>query len=342
MRLGKSSLAALLLALIAGGFAQPASAAEVNIYSYRQEILIRPLLDQFTRTSGIKVNLVSGKADALLERLKSEGRNSPADLLLTVDAGRLIRAQQANLLQPVTSPLLEAAIPPQYREREGHWFGLSLRARPIIYAPDRVERRELSTYEALTRPKWKGRICVRSSNNIYNQSMLAAMIARLGAETTEVWARGLVANFARTPKGGDRDQIRAVAAGECDIAIANTYYLARLATSPRKSDREVAAKVAIFWPNQQGRGVHVNISGGGVTRSAKNVANAIRLLEFLVSDEAQKIYAEVVQEYPVRPGVPVSDVVARWGPFKADDLELATLSEHNAAAVRIADRAGWR
>ncbi len=335
-------LAALSLALIGGGFAPSAGAAEVNIYSYRQEILIRPLLDRFTRATGIRVNLVSGKADALLERLKSEGRNSPADVLLTADAGRLIRARQADLLQPVASPRLEAAIPPQFRDSEGHWYGLSLRARPIIYALGRVEREDLSTYEALAAPKWKGRICVRSSNNIYNQSLLAAMIAHRGAEATEAWARGLVANFARSPKGGDRDQIRAVAAGECDIALANTYYLARLITSARESDRALAAKVAIFWPDQQGRGVHVNISGGGVTRSAKNVANAIRLLEFLVGDEAQKIYAEVVLEYPVRPGVPISDILTRWGPFKADDLDLDALGEHNATAVRIADRAGWR
>ena len=200
----------------------------------------------------------------------------------------------------------------------------------------------LSTYAALAGPDWAGRVCVRSSSNIYNQSMLAAFIYHLGAEAAQDWANGLVANFARKPQGGDRDQIRAVAAGECDVALANTYYLARLATSAKDGEREAAAKVAIFWPDQQGHGVHVNISGAGVTRSAKNVANAVRLIEYLAGDEAQRIYAEVVYEYPAKPGVPWSDVVAAWGRFKADDLNLSALGENNAEAVRIADRAGWQ
>jgi iron(III) transport system substrate-binding protein len=337
-------VAALAVAVALGGpvLSSAASGAEVNIYSFRQEILIRPLLDLFTEQTGIEVNLVSGKADALLERLRSEGANSPADVLLTADAGRLIRAKEAGLLQPVASALLEANIPPRYRDPAGEWYGLSVRARPIIYARDRVDPEELSTYEALTDPRWRGRICIRSSGNIYNQSMLAAMIAHIGPEATEIWAKGLVANFARVPQGGDRDQIRAVAAGECDIAIVNTYYLARLAKSEVEKDREVAQKVAVFWPNQQGRGTHVNISGAGVTRSAKNRGNAIRLLEFLSSEEAQRIYAEVVNEYPVKPGAPVSDTVASWGPFKADDLNLAVLARHHAEAMRIVDRVGWR
>ena len=342
-RLGLASLA--FSALAAAIVAAPAAAAEngeVNVYSYRQEILIRPLLDRFTAATGIRVNVVSGQADALLERLKSEGQNSPADMLLTVDAGRLFRARQAGLLQPILSPVLEASVPPQYRDPEGYWYGLSVRARPIVYAKDRVEASELSTYEALAEPRWKGRICVRSSNNIYNQSMLAAMIAHLGAAATEAWGRGLVANFARPPKGGDRDQIRAVAAGECDVAIVNTYYLARMLLSGDQGDRRAASAVAIFWPNQQGRGTHVNISGAAVTWSAKNLDQALRLLEFLVGDEAQRIYAEEVQEYPVKPGVKPSEVVASWGPFKADKLNLAVLGENNAAAVRIADRVGWR
>ena len=320
----------------------PAAGAEVNVYSARQEVLIKPLLDAFEARTGITVNLVGGAADALLQRLAREGVNSPADVLLTVDAGRLVRAKQAALLRTVRSAALEANVPAQYRDPEGAWYGLSVRARPIIYARGRVDPSELSTYEALVEPKWKGRVCVRSSNNIYNQSMLAAMIGHVGAERTEAWAKGLVANFARTPQGGDRDQIRAVAAGECDVALANTYYLARLAGPRRAADREAAAKVAIFWPNQDGRGVHVNISGAGVTRSARNAANAIKLIEFLSGDDAQRLYAEAVNEYPVKPGVPPSDVVASWGAFKADTLNLSALGEHNAEAVRIADRAGWR
>ncbi len=337
-----SRLPRLLLAAAAVLVSWPASAAEVNIYSARQEVLIKPLLDAFEAATGITVNVVSGKADALLQRLAREGANSPADVLLTSDAGRLARAKEAALLRPVHSAVLDANIPPRYRDPEGEWYGLSLRARPIVYATGRVKPAELSTYEALAEERWKGRVCVRSSDNIYNQSLLAAMIHHLGADKTEAWARGLVANFARKPQGGDRDQIRAVAAGECDVALVNTYYLARLAASRRESDREAAAKVAIFWPDQGGRGVHVNISGAGVTRAARNPENAVRLIEFLSGDSAQRLYAEIVFEYPVKPGAPRSPAVAAWGGFKADSLNLSVLGENNAEAVRIADRAGWR
>ena len=336
----KTTALAVLLAL--GLSPALAAAAEVNVYSARQEVLIRPLLDAFEAETGITVNIVSGKADALISRLRHEGRNTPADVLLTTDAGRLARAKGLGLLEPVRSAVLDAAIPAQYRDPDGAWFGLSMRARPIMYAKDRVRSAELSTYAALADPKWRGRICVRSSNSIYNQSMLAAMIAETGAAATEAWAKGLVANFGRPPQGGDRDQIRAVAAGECDLALANTYYLARLVTSSKASDREAASKVAVFWPNQDGRGAHVNISGAGVVRDAGNRAEAIRFIEFLAGPEAQKLYAEVVQEYPVRAGVPWSPVVAAWGRFKADDLNLSLLGEYNAAAVRLADRVGWR
>ncbi len=319
-----------------------ADAAEVNVYSARKEVLIKPLLEAFTAETGIAVNLVSGKADALLQRLEREGANSPADVLLTTDAGRLVRAKQMGLLQPIRSGLLDAAIPAQYRDPEGAWYGLSIRARPIIYALDRVTPAELSTYQALADPVWKNRVCVRSSNNIYNQSMLAAFIHHLGADRTEDWAKGLVANFARKPQGGDTDQIRAVAAGECDVTLANTYYLARLTISPKAAYRAVAAKVAIFWPDQNGFGVHVNISGAGVTRVAGHVEEAVALLEYLAAPQAQRNYAEVVHEYPVRTDVAWSDVVSAWGRFTADSLNLAVLGENNAEAVRIADRAGWR
>jgi iron(III) transport system substrate-binding protein len=334
--------AALLACAFGAAALSTAAAGEVNVYSGRQEILIRPLLDEFTAATGIEVNVVSAKADALLERLRREAMNSPADVLLTVDAGRLIRAKQAGVLQRVRSAVLEAAIPAQYRDPEGYWYGLSVRARPIMYAKDRVSPAELSTYEDLADPKWKDRICVRSSSSIYNQSMLAAMIAHLGVDATEAWAQGLVENLARPPQGGDRDQIRAVAAGECDVALANMYYLAGLAGSPKAQDRAAAAKVAIFWPDQSGRGVHVNVSGAGVTASARRKDNAIRLIEFLAGDRAQKIYARVVQEYPVKPGIEVSPLVAAWGEFRADSLPLASLAEHNAEAIRIADRVGWR
>jgi iron(III) transport system substrate-binding protein len=321
---------------------QAADENVVNIYSYRQEILVRPLLDRFTEMTGIEVRLVSGKADVLLQRLKSEGRNSPADILLTADAGRLHRAQEAGVLQPVRSELLDTLVPVQYREPDGYWYGLSLRARPIIIANDRVDPGELTDYEDLADEKWRGRICVRSSNSIYNQSHIASFIAHHGVAAGEQWAAGLSANFARKPAGGDRDQIRAVASGECDVALANTYYLARLAGSSNEKDSAAAAAVSIIWPNQNGVGTHVNVSGAAVTASAKNLDNAIKLIEFLAGDEAQEIYAGTVNEYPIRDGIALAPVVASWGEFKADDLDLSLLGKHNAEAVRIADRVGWQ
>jgi len=315
---------------------------EVNLYSARKENLIKPLLDRFTEETGIQVNLVTGKADALLQRLQSEGDNSPADLLITTDAGRLHRAKEAGVTQAVDSAELSRRIPASFRDPDGHWFGLSLRARPILYVKGRVDPAELSRYEALADPAWKGRICIRSSDNIYNQSLVASLIAADGEEATETWAKGLVANFARPPKGGDRDQIKAAAAGLCDIAIANTYYLAGMLTSQDAAQREAAEQVAVFWPNQKGRGAHVNVSGASVTRAAKNRDNAIRLLEFLVSEEAQSWYAETNGEYPVRPDVPPSELLSSWGEFKMDTLNLSRLGELNPEAVRLMDRAGWK
>ncbi len=333
----------ILSAVMALFTVSPALAAgEVNIYSARQEVLIKPLLDQFSAQTGIKVNLVAGNADALIQRLTSEGINSPADILLTVDAGNLNRAKELGLFQQVRSENLEQAVPSAYRDPEGHWYGLSMRARPIMVAKDKVKADALSTYQDLTDSQWRRKVCVRSSSNVYNQSMVAAMIAQNGVQTTEDWARGLVANFARPPQGGDRDQIKAVAAGQCDIALVNTYYLGGMLNSSQADEREAASKVAIIWPNQNDRGVHVNISGAGLTRHARNHDNAVRLLEFLVSEEAQRWYAEANYEYPVRPGTPVSETLASWGEFKADDLNLALLGDHNPEAVRLMDRAGWR
>lgn len=333
------ALAACCLATLA---APTARANEVNLYSARQEALIKPLLDQFTERTGIRVNLVSAKADALLQRLRSEGRNSPADVLLTVDAGNLAAAAEAGLLQPLKSAAVKKAVPAVYRDPEGLWTGLSLRARPIFYARDRVQPAQLSTYAALAQPQWKGRICVRSSDNIYNQSMIAAMIANQGEAKTEAWVKGLVGNFARPPKGGDRDQIKAVAAGQCDVAIANTYYYAEMLKSDDATERDAAGRVAVFWPDQQGRGVHVNISGAGIVTSARNVANARRLIEFLVSPEAQAWYAGNNQEYPVRADVPVSPTLKALGDYKADEVGMGKLGANNARAVKLMDRAGWR
>lgn len=342
---GTAALVAFLaafLAVLLTGTAQSASAAEVNVYSARKEALIKPLLDRFTEETGISVNLITGAADALLKRVEMEGANSPADVVITVDAGRLHRGKVSNLFQPVDSEATLRAIPAPYRDPDDLWFGLSLRARPIMYARDRVDASELSTYENLADDKWKGQLCIRSSNNIYNQSLVSSMIAANGVKETQAWAKGLVDNMARSPQGGDTDQILAAAAGECDIAVANTYYLGRLINSDSPEEREAGQKMAIHWPNQDGRGVHVNVSGIGVTRSADNLDEAIRLIEFLVSDEAQEYYASSNYEYPVKEDIPWSETLQEWGEFKADTLNLSILGENNPEAVKLMDRAGWK
>lgn len=342
-RSNRSLLVAAIAALAALPTAAPqAGGAEVNVYSARKEDLIKPLLDQFTAQTGIKANLVTGKEDALLTRLQSEGASSPADILVTTDAGRLHRAKTAGVTQAVSSPTLEAAIPASYRDPDGHWFGLSLRARPILYVKGKVDPASLSTYEALADPRWKGEICVRSSDSIYNQSLVASLIAADGEAATESWAKGLVANLAKPPQGGDRDQIKAAAAGQCDIAIANTYYLAGMLGSADAADQAAAQRMGVFWPNQDGRGTHVNVSGAAVTKAAKNRAEAVQLMEFMAGPESQAWYAEANGEYPVVPGVPVGETLAAWGAFKADTLNLARLGELNAEAARLMDRAGWK
>lgn len=329
------------LAVIAAPGAAMA-AGEVNLYSARIEALIKPLLDRFTEETGVKVNLVTGRADELLNRLRHEGRNSPADILLTVDAGNLHRAKEAGLTQPFRSESLETNVPAQYRDGDGHWYGLSLRARPIMYAKDRVDPATLTSYEGLTDAQWHGKICIRSSGNIYNQSMVSAMIATEGEPAAEAWARGIVRNLARPPRGGDRDQIRALAAGQCDVAIANTYYLAAMLAGNDEADRAIAEQIGVFWPNQDGRGVHMNVSGAALTQAARNKDNAIRLIEFLSSEASQQWYAEVNGEYPVRADVAMGEVLQGWGSFKADMVEMGKLGEFNAQAVRLMDRAGWQ
>ncbi|MGB0748295.1 MAG: Fe(3+) ABC transporter substrate-binding protein [Magnetospiraceae bacterium] len=335
----KMGITALMVMSLAVGSA--ASAQEVNLYSARKEALIKPLLDQFTEQTGITVNLVTGSADALLKRISSEGRNTPADLLLTTDAGRLHRAKAADVTQPIESEALLALVPASYRDAENHWVGLSLRARPIMYVTGKVDPKELSTYEDLADPKWKGRICIRSSSNIYNQSLVASMIAADGAEFVEQWAKGFVGNFARPPKGGDRDQIKAAAAGQCDIAIANTYYLAGMLTSGDEGEMAPAQKMSVFWPNQDNRGTHVNVSGAALIKWSAHKEDAIKLLEFLGNDASQAWYAETNGEYPVRADIPVSETLKAWGDFKADTLNLSQLGILNGDALMLMDRAGW-
>ena len=319
-----------------------ASAEEVNVYSARKTQLIKPLLDEFTRQSGIEVNLLTSKADALLKKLESEGMNSPADILITTDAGRLYRAKEAGVIQNAIDSDLLKKVPANLQDKEGDWLGLTTRARVIVYAKDRVNPEELSTYEALTDKKWQDRVCIRSSNNIYNMSLVASMIAHQGEEKTQQWANNFIDSFARKPKGGDRDQIKAVAAGQCDLAIVNTYYLGQMLNGSDQAQVEAANKVAVFWPNQNDRGTHVNVSGIAITKAAKNVENANKLIEFLLSDESQKWYAEANNEYPVLSHVKHSQTLKAWGEFKGDSLNLSKLGEYNSKAVKIMDRAGWR
>lgn len=318
------------------------AAGVVNVYSAREEQLIKPLLDAFSQDSGIQVNLVTANDDPLLERLKREGANSPADLLITADAGRLYRAAEQGSLQTIPSPKLQQAIPANLRDPQNRWFGLTYRARVIFYNKATVNPKELSTYENLADPKWAGRICVRSSNSIYNQSLLASLIASKGAAAAETWAKGLVANLAKSPSGGDRDQIKAVATGQCDLALANTYYYAQMLYGGDATQKSAAQKVGIFFPNQQDRGTHINISGAGVTASAPNKANAIKLLEYMVLDDAQRWYSTTNGEYPVKPSIPVADQLQAWGRFKTDALNLSLLGKYNQAALMIMDKVGWK
>ena len=317
--------------------------AEVNVYSAREETLIKPILDVFSEQSGIKVNLVTAKADALIERLQRESEDSLADVLLTVDVARLHRAKQAGLLQSIKSETLTEIVPPVYRDSDDQWFGLSMRARVITTVksklpPDKAPMR----YESLADEQWRENICIRSSTNVYNQSLVASILHANGNEATYTWAKALVANFARSPVGGDRDQVLAAAGGLCDIAVINTYYLAYMLANLDPVQKKAAEQMHVVWPNQEDRGTHVNISGAGVTRVAKNKDDAIRLLEFLVGKEAQYWYSNTNYEYPIRNDVEIGDILNSWGEFKADTIELNTLGELNAEAVKLMDKAGWQ
>ncbi|MEM9164935.1 MAG: Fe(3+) ABC transporter substrate-binding protein [Cyanobacteria bacterium P01_F01_bin.4] len=326
----------------AGGEAIPEASDVVNVYSARHYDIDDALYDRFTEQTGIKVNLVEGKSDELIERMKSEGANSPADVFITVDAGRLWRAEEANLWQPVSSEVLKAAVPENLRHPDGLWFGLTKRARILVYNVGAVEPTELSTYEALAEPDWQGRVCVRSSENIYNQSLLGSMVETQGVEVTEAWAQGLVNNFARQPEGGDTDQIKSVAAGLCDVAIVNHYYWARLAKSDEAEDQAVVEKTAVFFPNQDDRGTHVNISGAGMVAGAPNQDNAIAFLEFLVSPDAQVVFAEGNNEYPMVDGIDVDPIISELGDFKVDEVNVAAYGRNNPDVIKLVDRAGWK
>lgn len=314
---------------------------EVNVYTHRHYEVDQEIFNQFTEETGIEVNVINASADELIQRMEAEGANSPADLLITVDAGRLNRATAKGLLQPAPSEFLNGLVPVQYRSPEGYWYGMTVRARIIAYSKDRVDPAEIKNYEDLADPKWKGRLLVRSSDNVYNQSLISSLVAANGEEQTMAWATGLVSNLAREPKGGDRDQIKAIAAKEGDVTIVNTYYVGQLLNSEQEEERKVGEAVGIIFPNQDNRGTHVNISGFGIAKYAKNKENAEKLAEFLLSESVQEKLTQANFEYPINPNVEMADLLQSWGDFEKDTLNLSLLSEYHTEALRIADQAGW-
>jgi iron(III) transport system substrate-binding protein len=332
-------IAALAIAGIAAVNFSTSKANEdvVNLYSYRQPFLINPLLDEFTSQTGIDVNVVYVKK-GMLERLKAEGDNSPADLVLTADIGRLNDMLDADILQPVSSPEIDGNIPAQYRHPDGMWFGLTVRGRIVFASKERTDVGEVLSYADLTKPSLKGRICTRSGKHIYNVSLIASVVAHDGENGAQAWLSGLRDNLARKPQGNDRAQAKAIFEGVCDYAIANTYYMGKMETNEEKPEqKQWAESVRIIFPDQAGNGTHVNVSGAAVTKSAKNSENAVKLIAFLSGDDAQKIYAEQNFEYPVKSGIALHPVVANWGPFKADSIDLASVAKFRATASRLVD-----
>ena len=321
---------------------QGVSAGELNLYSSRHYDTDIALYENFTEATGIKINLIEAGADELIERIKSEGEASPADLLITVDAGRLWRAEQAAIFQPINSPILSERLPDNMRHPGGLWVGLSKRARVIVYHAEAGLPNPLSDYSDLANPAHQGKVCIRSSSNIYNISLMAAMVSRMGEAAAEQWAAGVVANFARTPQSNDTGQIRAVASGECQIGVANTYYLARLAASDDPADQAVSSAVKIIFPGQEGNGTHVNISGAGLVSTSPNPENAIKFLEYLTSEPAQLLFANGNNEYPAVPGIAPTSAVVGLGEFSEDRLNAAELGINQAAAIMVFDRAGWK
>ncbi|WP_299214409.1 Fe(3+) ABC transporter substrate-binding protein [uncultured Aquimarina sp.] len=314
----------------------------VNVYTHRHYPADQELFANFENQTGIKVNVVNAKADELIQKMSEEGEQSPADVLITVDAGRLVRAKDKDLLQSIDSKKLNEIIPTNLKDENNQWFGLTKRARVIIYAKDRIKPEQLSTYENLTSPTWNKKVLIRSSGNIYNQSLLASIIANNGEESAKDWATKIVANMSRSPKGNDRDQVKAVVAGEGDIAVVNTYYIGKLLNSKNPEEVKAGNGVGVFFPNQEDRGTHINISGAGVAKYAPNKDNAIKFIEFLASAEAQEVFAKANYEYPVNKKVKPSELLQSWGSFKEDTLALSLLGKNNKKAVILFDEAGWK
>lgn len=332
MQLRSGFLATLALSALAG---TAQAADEIVVYSARIDELIKPVFDAYTAKTGTPIKFITDKEAPLLARLKAEGENTPADLLITVDAGNLWQAEQEGVLKPLKSSTIEANIPAQYRSSTGAWTGLSLRARTIFYSTERVKPEELSTYEALADKNWEGRLCLRTSKKVYNQSLTATLIEAHGAAKTEEIVKGWVNNLATDVFADDTALLQAIDAGQCDVGITNTYYYGRLAK------QQPGLKVKPFWPNQAGRGVHVNLSGAGVTQHAPHAEAAQQLLEWMTSPEAQSLFADVNQEYPANPAVKPSAEVAAWGAFKADSVPVEVAGKRQAEATKLMDRAGW-
>jgi iron(III) transport system substrate-binding protein len=320
-----------------------AQSGTLNLYSARHYNTDEALYGNFADLTGIKINRVDAEPDPLVQRLKAEGDKSPCDILITTDAGRIERAREMGLLQPVNSAVLAKAVPAHLRDPDNSWFGFSKRARVIFYNKEKVSAADApKTYEDLAAAKWKGKILIRPSGHIYNQSLVGSILAADGAEKTEAWAKAVAANLARPPRGGDTDQIKGVAAGEAEIAVANTYYYVNLLRSKKPEDREIAAKVGVVFPNQANRGTHVNISGGAVAKYAPNKEAAVKFLEYLVSPQAQRYFAEGNSEYPVVAGVELSPELKSLGTYKEDQLNARVFAQNNAEALKIMDRAGWK
>jgi iron(III) transport system substrate-binding protein len=340
-----SSLRRIFVALFGLMFSLSAASQEnaVNVYSGRHYQTDEALYTGFTKATGIKVNRIEASEDAIIERIRNEGARSPADVMITVDAGRLWRAEQLGLFQPVKSPALEKRIPESLRHPEGHWFGFSTRARFIAYNKARVKPGEITAYEDLADPKWKGQVCMRSSTNVYNLSLMGALIDHLGEARAEAWAKGVRENLAQDPKGGDTDQLKAVAAGLCDVTVSNQYYYARLARSSKPDEKQVADKLGIVFPNQASWGTHVNISGAGVLKHAPHREAAVKFLEYLASDEAQRYFADGNNEWPAVRGVKVDNpVLNSLGDFKADRINVAVLGKNQPSSQKIYDRVAWK
>jgi len=338
----RTIFAGLFLATIPIGQAA-AQEKVLNLYTARHYSTDEAFYTGYTKATGIKINRIEGGEDALFERIKAEGANSPADVFLTVDAARLWRAEQAGIFAPLKSAVLNKRIPAASRGADNKWFGFSARARVIAYDKSKIKPAELARYEDLANAKWKGQICVRPSSHPYNLSLISSMISHLGEEKATVWARGVTANLARPPRGGDTDQLRGVEVGECSIAISNHYYYLRIMRSQKPEDKAFVEKVGLIWPNQADRGTHINISGGGLLQQAPNRDAGVKFLEYLASDAAQTLFAKGNNEWPIVKGAKLDNpALESLGKFKADALPLASLGKSQAAAQRLADKVGWK